>query len=149
MAPTVTKPDAVNTTRGPSQDMIQSWKEEFMQDMKTCWDQFVGDAPPQPTVGPAVPSANMDPNPLWQLSSSDDREASRAQRKARSKRADSGVRQSSRSGERSSADRHRAQVRYYPVVMYDVYHRIGGFGIEKYHSTPWSFEDFIPKQRIT
>ena len=92
--------------------MIQSWKEEFMRDMKTCWDQFVGDAPPQPTVGPAVPSANIGPDSLRQLSSSDDWEVLRAQRRARSKRANSSVRQSSRSSERSSADRHWDQVRH-------------------------------------
>ena len=86
-----------------------------MKDMKSCWQQFVGDAPPQQTVGPAVPSANMGPDSLRQLSPSDDREVSRAQRKAGSKRADSGVRQSSRSSERSSADRHRARVRHRQV----------------------------------
>ena len=53
---------------------------------------MVGDAPPQPTVGPAVPFANMGPNSLRQLSPSVDREALRAQRKAGSKRADGGVR---------------------------------------------------------
>ena len=115
VAPTVTQPDAVNTSQGPSPDIIQSWQEEFMRDMKTCWNQFVGDAPPQPTVGPAVPSANMGPNSLRQLSPSDDREASRAQRKAGSKRADGGVRQNSRSSERSSADRHRARIRHSQV----------------------------------
>ena len=50
-----------------------------------------------------------------QLSPSDDREASRAQRKAGSKRADGGVRQNSRSSERSSADRHRARIRHSQV----------------------------------
>ena len=79
------------------------------------WDQFVGDAPPQPTVGPAVPSKNMGPNPLRQLSPSDDREASRTQSKAVSKRADGGVCQSSRSSKRSSTDRHRAWVRHRQV----------------------------------
>ena len=78
----------------------------------TNWDQFVGDAPPQPTVGPAVPSENMGPIPLRQLSPSDDREASRAQHKAGSKRADGGVRQSSPSSQRSSTDWHRARVRH-------------------------------------
>ena len=115
VTPTVTQPDAVNTSQGPSPDMIQSWKEEFMRDVKTCWNQFVGDAPPQPTVGPAVPSANMGPDSLRQLSPSDNREASRAQRKAGSKRADGGFRQSSRSSERSSTDRHRARVRHCEV----------------------------------
>ena len=68
-----------------------------MREMKSSWEQFVGDASPQPTVGPSVPAANMGPNLLQQLSPSDDREALRAQRKAGSKWADSGVRQSSRS----------------------------------------------------
>ena len=56
-------------------------------------ESVIGDALPQPTVGPAVPSANMGPDSLRQLSPSDDREASWAQRKAGSKRADGGVRQ--------------------------------------------------------
>ena len=96
VAPKVTQPDAVNTSQGPSPDMIKNWKD-FMREMKSSWEQFVGDASPQPTVGPSVPAANMGPNLLQQLSPSDDREALRAQRKAGSKRADSGVRQSSRS----------------------------------------------------
>ena len=48
-------------------------------------ESVVGDAPPQPTVGPAVPFANMGPDSLRQLSPSVDREALRAQRKAGSK----------------------------------------------------------------
>ena len=115
VAPTVTQPDAVNISQGPSPDVIQSWQEEFIWDMKTCWNQFLGDAPPQPTMGPAVRSANMGPDSLRQLSPSDDREASRAQRKAGSKRADGSVRQNSRSSERSSADRHRARIRHSQV----------------------------------
>ena len=83
--------------------------------MKSSWEQFVGDAPPQPTVGPSVPAANMGPDALRQLSPSDDREALWAQRKAGSKRADSGVRQSSRSSERFSADRYRDRVRHRQV----------------------------------
>ena len=106
VAPTVTQPDAVNPSQGPSPDMIKSWKEDFMPEMKSSWEQFLGDAPPQPTMGPSLPAANTGPNVLRQLNPSDG-EALRAQRKARSKRADSGVRQSSRSSERSSADRHR------------------------------------------
>ena len=112
VAPTVTQPDAVSTLQGFTPDVIQSWKEEFMRDMKTSWDQFVGEASPQPNVCPAVPSSNMGPDSLGQLSSSDDWEALRAQRKAGSKQADSGVHQSSRSSERSSADRHRDRVRH-------------------------------------
>ena len=115
VAPTVTQPDAVNTSQGPSPDMIKSWKEDFMREMKSSWEQFVGDAPPQPTVGPSVPAANMGPDALRQLSPSDDREALWAQRKAGSKRADSGVRQSSRSSERFSADRYRDRVRHRQV----------------------------------
>ena len=112
VAPTLTQPDAVNTPQGPSPHMIKSWKEDFMREMKSTWEQFVGDAPPQPTVGPSVPAANMGPDALRQLSPSDDREVLRAQRKAGSKRVDSGVRQSSRSNERSFADRHRDRVRH-------------------------------------
>ena len=66
-------------------------------------------------MGPAVPSANMGPDSLRQLSPSDDQEPSLAQHKAGSKRADSGIRQSSRSSERSSADRHWAWVRHHQV----------------------------------
>ena len=109
--PTMTQQDAGTISQGPTPEMIQGWKEEFMVDMKAYWQQFVGDAPPQQTVGPAVPSANMGPNSLWQLSPSDDREASRAQRKAGSKQAGSSVCRHSRSSERSSTDRNRARVR--------------------------------------
>ena len=112
VAPTVTQPDTVNPSQGLSPAMIKSWKEDFMREIKSSWAQFLGDAPPQPTVGPSVPVANMGPNALRQLSPSDDREAFRAQHKAGSKRADSGVRQSSRSSERSSTDRHRDRVRH-------------------------------------
>ena len=112
VAPTVTQPDAVNPSQGSSPYMIKTWKEDFMREMKSSWEQFVGDAPPQPTVGPSVPAANMGPDGLRQLSPSDDRKALRAQRKAGSKRADSGVHQSSRSSERSSADRHWDRVRH-------------------------------------
>ena len=97
--------------QGPTPEMIQGWKEEFMVDMKACWQQSVGDAPSQQTVGPAVPSANMGPDSLRQLRPSDDREASRAQHKAGSKRGGSSVRRRSRSSERSSTDRNRARVR--------------------------------------
>ena len=54
-------------------------------------ESVVGDAPPQPTVGPAVQFTNMGPESLRQLSPSVDREALRAQRKAGSKRADGGL----------------------------------------------------------
>ena len=109
--PTMTQQDAGTISQGPTPEMIQGWKEEFMVDMKAYWQQFVGDAPPQQTVGPAVPSANMGPVSLRQLSPSDDREASRAQRKAGSKQAGSSVRRRSRSSERSPPDRNRARVR--------------------------------------
>ena len=78
--PTMTQQDAGTISQGPTPEMIQGWKEEFMVDMKAYWQQFVGDAPPQQTVGPAVPSANMGFDSLRQLS--EDREASRAQGKA-------------------------------------------------------------------
>ena len=82
-----------------------------MVDMKSFWTQFVSDAPPQQTVGPTVPPVNMGSDSLRQLSPSDYREASRAQRKAGSKRAGSSVRRRSRSSERSSTDRQQARVR--------------------------------------
>ena len=109
--PAMTQQDAGTISQGPTPEMIQGWKEEFMVDMKAYWQQFVGDAPPQQTVGPAVPPVNMGPDSLRQLSPSDDREASRAQRKAGSKRAGSSVRRRSRSSGRSSTDRSRARVR--------------------------------------
>ena len=113
--PTMTQQDTGTISQGPTPEMIQGWKEEFMVDMKAYWQQFVGDAPPQQTVGPTVPPANMGPNSLQQLSPSDDREASRAQRKAGSKRAGSSVRRCNRSSERSSTNRHRARVRRHQV----------------------------------
>ena len=83
--PTITQQDAGTISQGLTPEMIQGWKEEFMVDMNAFWQHFVGDAPPQQTVGPAVSSANMGPDSLRQLSPSVDREASRAQRKAGSK----------------------------------------------------------------
>ena len=59
--------------------------------------------------GPAVPSENKGPIPLRQLSPSDDREASRAQRQAGSKRANDGVRPDIRSSGRSTTDWHLAK----------------------------------------
>ena len=109
--PTMMQQDAGTISQGPTPEMIQGWKEEFMVDMKAYWQQFVGDAPPQQTVDPAVPPANVGPDSLQQLSPSDDREASWAQRKAGSKPAGSSVRRRSRSSERSSTDRNRARVR--------------------------------------
>ena len=67
----MTQPDAVNTSQGPSPDMIKSWKEDSMHEIKSSWAQFLGDAP-QPTLGPSVPVANMGPDALRQLSPSDD-----------------------------------------------------------------------------
>ena len=79
--------------------------------MRNCWKQFVGDAPPQSTVGPSVTHENMGPDALRQLSPSDDREASRAQHKTGSKRAGSNTRCHSGSREKSSSDHNRARVR--------------------------------------
>ena len=115
VAPTLTQQDAGTFSQGPTLEMIKRWKEEFMVDMRACWKQFVGDAPPQPTVGPAVTLENMGPDPLRQLSPSDDREASRAQHKTGSKRAGSNARRHRGSRERSSTDRHRARVRQPPA----------------------------------
>ena len=112
VAPTLTQQDAGTIPQGPAPEMIKGWKEEFMVDMRVFWQQFVGDAPPQPTVGPSVTPENMGPN---SLSPSDDREASRAQHKTGSKRAGSSIRRRSRSIERSSTDRHRARVRRPPA----------------------------------
>ena len=86
-----------------------------MEDMRNCWKQFVGDAPPQSTVGPAVTHENMGPDALRHLSPSDDREASRAQHKTDSKRAGSNTRRHSGSREMSSSDHTRARVRRPPT----------------------------------
>ena len=115
VAPTLTQQDAGTFSQGPTPEMIKGWKEKFMVDMRACWKQFVGDAPPQPTVGPSVTLENMGPDPLRQLSPSDDREASQAQHKTGSKRAGSNARRHSGSRERSSTDRHRARVRRPPA----------------------------------
>ena len=113
--PTMTQQDTGTISQGPTPEMIQGWKKEFMVDMKSFWTQFVGDAPPQQTMGPAVPPVNMGSDSLRQLSPSDDQEASRAPRKAGSKWAGSRVRRHSRSSERSSTDRQRAWVRQHQM----------------------------------
>ena len=87
--------------------MVQDWKAQFFEDMKLYWQQLQGDAPPQSTVGPAVPQGNMGSDALRQLSPSGDREASRAQHKSGTKRAGSDSRHHSSSRERSSGDRAR------------------------------------------
>ena len=86
-----------------------------MEDMRNCWKQLVGDAPPQSTVGPSVTHENMDPDALPQLSPSDDQEASRAQHKTGSKRAGSNTRRHSGFREKSSSDHNRARVRRPPT----------------------------------
>ena len=91
--------------------MVQDWKAQFFEDMKLYWQQFQGDAPPQSTVGPAVPQGNMGSDALRQLSPSGDREASRAQHKSGTKRAGSDSRHHSSSHERSSGDRARRRDR--------------------------------------
>ena len=115
VTPTLTQQDAGTFSQGPTPEMIKGWKEEFMVDMRAFWQQFVGDAPPQPTVGPSVTPENMGPDSLRQLSPSDDREASRTQHKTGSKRAGSNACRRSRSSERSSTDQHRARVRRPPA----------------------------------
>ena len=109
-----TPQDAGTLSQGPTPEMVLGWKEEFMEDMKNCSKQFVGNAPPQSTVGPAVSHDNMGPDALRQLSPSDDREASRAQHKTGSKRAGSNSRRHSGSREKSSADHSQARVRRPP-----------------------------------
>ena len=109
-----TPQDAGMLSQGPTPEMVLGWKEEFMEDMRNCWKQFVGDAPPQSTVGPSVSHENMGPDALRQLSPSDDREASWAQHKTGSKRAGSNTRRHSGSREKSSADHTWARVRRPP-----------------------------------
>ena len=72
-APPQLPQDARNILQGPTQEMVQSWKAEWFEDMKLYWQQLQGDAPPQSTVGPAVSQGNMGPDALRQLSPSDDR----------------------------------------------------------------------------
>ena len=96
---------------GPPPAVVQDWKAQMFQDMRLYWKQLQGDAPPQSTVGSAVSQGNMGPDALRQLSSSGDREASRAQHKSGSKRAGSISRRRSHSRERSSGDRARRRDR--------------------------------------
>ena len=114
-APPQMPQDAGTLPQGPTPEMVKGWKEELMEDMKNYWKQFIGDAPPQSTVGPAVTHENMGPDALRQLSPSDDQEVSRAQHKTGSKWAGSDSRRHSGSRERSSSDRHRARVRRPPT----------------------------------
>ena len=102
--------DVETFPQGPPPEMVKGWKDELLQDMKSYWQQLIGDAPPQSTVGPAVSHENMGPDALRQLSPSDDQEASRAQHKSGSKRADTDSRRHSGSRERSSGDRYQARV---------------------------------------
>ena len=108
--PTTPQADG-NVSLGPTQEMVQDWKAQFFEDMRLYWQQLQGDAPPQSTVGPAVPQGNMGSDALRQLSPSGDREASRAQHKSGTKRAGSDSRHHSSSRERSSGDRARRRDR--------------------------------------
>ena len=94
-----------NVSLGPTQEMVQDWKAQFFEDMRLYWQQLQGDAPPQSTVGPAVPQGNMGSDTLRQLSPSGDREASRAQHKSGTKWEGSDSRHHNSSRERSSGDR--------------------------------------------
>ena len=107
--------DAGNIPQGPTQEMVQSWKAEWFEDMKLYWQQLQGDAPPQSTAGSAVSQGNMGPDALRPLSPSEDREASRAQHKSGTKRAGSDSRNHSSSRERSSVDRFRPRNRWPPT----------------------------------
>ena len=107
--------DVGTLPEGPTPEMVKGWKEELLEDMKNYWQQLIGEAPPQWTVGPAVSHENMGPDALRQLSPSDNREASRAQHKSGSKRAGSDSRRHSGSRERSSVDRYWARVRRPPT----------------------------------
>ena len=106
-APPQMPQDVGTLPQGPTPEMVKGWKEELLEDMKNYWQQLIGDAPPQSTVGPAVSHENMGPDAL--------REASRAQHKSGSKRAGSDSRRHSGSRERSSVDRYRARVRRPPT----------------------------------
>ena len=101
-----------NDSQGPPPALVQDWKAQIFEDMRLYWRQLQGDAPPQSTVGPAVPQGNMGPDTLRQLSPSGDREASRAQHKSESKRAGSTSHRRSSSHERSFSDRARRRDRH-------------------------------------
>ena len=110
-APPMTPQAAGNVPPGPTPEMVQDWKAQFFEDMSLYWKQLQGDAPPQSTVGPAVPQGNMGSDALWQLSPSGDREASWAQHKSGTKRVGSNSCHHSSSRKRSSGDRARLRDR--------------------------------------
>ena len=110
-APQMTPQSDETVSQEPPPAVLQDWKAQIFQDMQLYWRQLQGDAPPQSTVGPAVPQGNIGPDALRQLSPSGDREASRAQHKSGSKRAGSPSRRRSSSRERSSSDRARRRDR--------------------------------------
>ena len=56
-----------NVSPGPPPAVVQDWKTQIFEDMRLYWKQLQGDAPPQSTVGPAVPQGNMGPDALVPL----------------------------------------------------------------------------------
>ena len=61
---TVTAPPDVQT-------MMQDWQDAFFKTMQARWQALMGNAPPHLTTVSSS-QQNMDPNELWQLSSSGD-----------------------------------------------------------------------------
>ena len=104
-ATSVTAAPATVTAPPELQTLMQDWQDAFFQTMQARWRNFMGNAPPQLTVGSSIPQRNMDPNELRQLSPSGDREAPWAQHKSGSKRADGGSRSRSRAGDASEVNR--------------------------------------------
>ena len=100
-------PAATSTLTAPPdvQAMIKDWQDAFFKTMQDRMQILMGDAPPQPTASSSIPQRNMDPNELWQLSPSGDREASWAQHKSGTKRADGCSRPRSPAGDRYEASR--------------------------------------------
>ena len=87
------------------QTMMQDLQDTFFKTMQARWQALMGNAPPQPTAVSSIPQRKMDPNELWQLSPTGDQEASRAQHKSGTKRADGGSRPRSPAGDVSETSR--------------------------------------------
>ena len=110
--PAPSQSDVVSLMAAPStltappdvQAWMKDWQDAFFKTMQDRTQVLMGDAQPQPTAGSSI-QQNMDPNELRQLSTSSDREASRAQHKSGTKRAHGCSRSRSPTGEVSEANR--------------------------------------------
>ena len=98
--PTVTSQALPNV-----QDWMKNMKDALLSSMKAQMMDLLGVAPPQVSMGPAVPTLIMGPDALRPLSSSGDRASPWVLHKPGSKRADSSSRSRSPSGDRSLSSR--------------------------------------------